>query len=150
MTGCCRRAKWTGNWARERLEDTGEKQRLFTAFDYAAGSWRRPRRVIAKAGHPAKGSNPRFIVSNIVGDSQQLYDRRYCARGEMENRIKEQMMLFADRVSAHRRWANPRRLLLPGLACTLMQGLRRLALPDPGTLPQRLHAICGLRTATGF
>ena len=114
--------------AAERFAATGEKQRLFTAFDYAAGSWRRLRWVIAKAEHSAKGANPRFIITNIVGDSQQLYDRRYCARGEMENRIKEQMMLFADRVSAHRWWANQWRILLSALAYTLMVGLRRLAL----------------------
>ena len=111
--------------AAKRYEATGEKQRLFTAFDYAAGSWRRLRWVIAKAEHSAKGANPRFIITNIVGDSQQLYDRRYCARGEMENRIKEQMMLFADRVSAHRWWANQWRILLSALAYTLMVGLRR-------------------------
>tara|TARA_R110002094_G_C4900805_1_gene210278 strand:- start:159 stop:1418 length:1260 start_codon:yes stop_codon:yes gene_type:complete len=114
--------------AAERFEQTGEKQRWFTAFDYAAGSWRRQRRVIAKAEHSVQGSNPRFIVTNLVGDSQKLYDRRYCARGEMENRIKEQMMLFADRVSAHRWWANQWRLLLSALAYTLIVGLRRLAL----------------------
>jgi len=114
--------------AAQRYEATGEKQRLFTAFDYAAGPWRRLRWVIAKAEHSAKGPNPRFIVTNIVGDSQKLYDRRYCARGEMENRIKEQMMLFADRVSAHRWWANQWRILLSALAYTLMQALRRLAL----------------------
>lgn len=63
----------------------------------------------------------------IVGDSQQLYDRRYGARGEMENRIKEQMMLIADRVSAHRWWANQWRIPLSALAYTLTVGLRRLA-----------------------
>lgn len=51
--------------------------------------------VIAKAEHTDKGSNPRFILTNIVGDAQRIYDRRYCQRGEMKNRIKEQMMLFA-------------------------------------------------------
>lgn len=107
---------------------TGQKQRLFIAFDYAAGSWRRVRWVIAKAEHTAKGANPRFIVTNIVGDAQQIYDRRYCARGEMENRVKEQMMLFADRVSAHRWWANQWRLLLSALAYTLIEAVRRLAL----------------------
>jgi len=107
---------------------TGQKQRLFTAFDYAAGSWRRVRWVIAKAEHTAQGANPRFIVTNIVGDAQQIYDRRYCARGEMENRVKEQMMLFADRVSAHRWWANQWRLLLAALAYTLIEAVRRLAL----------------------
>lgn len=114
--------------AEKQFVRTQEKQRLFTAFDYAAGSWRRVRWVIAKAEHTDKGSNPRFILTNIVGDAQRIYDRRYCQRGEMENRIKEQMMLFADRVSAHRWWPNQWRLLLSALAYTLMEALRRLAL----------------------
>jgi hypothetical protein len=114
--------------AERRFEKTGEKQRLFTAFDYAAGTWRRVRWVIAKAEHTDKGSNPRFIVTNIVGDAQKLYDRRYCQRGEMENRVKEQMMLFADRVSAHHWWANQWRLCLSAIAYTLLESLRRLAL----------------------
>lgn len=114
--------------AERQFRKTQQKQRLFTAFDYAAGSWRQVRWVIAKAEHTAKGSNPRFILTNIVGDSQKIYDRRYCQRGEMENRVKEQMMLFADRVSAHRWWPNQWRLLLSALAYTLMEALRRLAL----------------------
>ena len=114
--------------AAKQFARTQVKQRLFTAFDYAAGSWRRVRWVIAKAEHTDKGSNPRFILTNIVGDAQRIYDRRYCQRGEMENRIKEQMMLFADRVSAHRWWPNQWRLLLSALAYTLMEALRRLAL----------------------
>lgn len=107
---------------------TGQKQRLFGAFDYAALTWRSLRWVIVKAEHTDKGANPRFVITNIVGDSQRLYERRYCARGEMENRVKEQMMLFADRVSAHRWWANQWRLLLSALAYTLMETVRRLAL----------------------
>ncbi len=114
--------------AEQRYEQTREKQRLFTAFDYAAGSWRSVRWVVAKAEHTDKGSNPRFIVTNIVGDPQKLYDRRYCQRGEMENRVKEQMMLFADRVSAHRWWPNQWRLCLSAIAYTLLEALRRLAL----------------------
>lgn len=114
--------------AQSEFERTGIKQRLFTAFDYAAGTWKNLRWVIAKAEHSRLGSNPRFIVTNIVGDSQKIYDRRYCARGEMENRIKEQMMLFADRVSAHRWWANQWRLLISAMAYTLMETVRRLAL----------------------
>lgn len=114
--------------AQSEFERTGIKQRLFTAFDYAAGSWKNLRWVIAKAEHSWMGSNPRFIVTNIVGDPQKLYDRRYCARGEMENRIKEQMMLFADRVSAHRWWANQWRLLVSAMAYTLMETVRRLGL----------------------
>jgi len=84
--------------------------------------------VLAKAEHTAKGSNPRFVITNIVGDAQKIYDRRYCQRGEMENRVKEQLMLFADRVSAHRWWTNQWRLLLSALAYTLLEALRRLAL----------------------
>lgn len=114
--------------AEKRYERTKEKQRLFTAFDYAAGTWRRVRWVIAKAEHTDKGSNPRFIVTNIVGDAQKIYDQRYCQRGEMENRVKEQLMLFADRVSAHRWWANQWRLCLSAIAYTLMEALRRLTL----------------------
>jgi hypothetical protein len=107
---------------------TQQKQRLFTAFDYAALTWARVRWVIAKAEHTAKGSNPRFVITNIVGGAQKIYDRRYCQRGEMENRVKEQLMLFADRVSAHRWWTNQWRLLLSALAYTLLEALRRLAL----------------------
>lgn len=114
--------------AQKQFDQTGQKQRLFTSFDYAAGTWRRLRWVIAKAEHTQKGSNPRFIITNIVGDGQKIYDHRYCQRGEMENRVKEQMMLFADRVSGHNWWTNQWRLLLSALAYTLMEGLRRLAL----------------------
>jgi hypothetical protein len=114
--------------AEQEFKKTGKKQRVFGAFDYAALTWRRVRWVIMKAEHTEQGSNPRFVITNIVGDSQRLYDRRYCARGEMENRVKEQMMLFADRVSAHRWWANQWRLLLSAIAYTLMESIRRLAL----------------------
>jgi hypothetical protein len=114
--------------AEEEFKRTGKKQRLFAAFDHAALTWKAPRWVIAKAEHTEKGANPRFILTNIVGDAQKIYDQRYCVRGEMENRVKEQMMLFVDRVSAHRWWANQWRLLLSALAYTLMEAVRRLAL----------------------
>ena len=114
--------------AEEEFIRTGKKQRLFTAFSYAALPWQQPRWVIAKAEHTDKGANPRFLVTNLVGDAQKIYDQRYCARGEMENRVKEQMMLFADRVSAHRWWANQWRLLLSALAYTLIESVRRVAL----------------------
>jgi hypothetical protein len=71
---------------------TGQKQRLFGWVTYAAGTWDRERRVIAKAEYGEKGSNPRFVVTSLEGDAQQLYDKVYCARGEMENRIKEQQL----------------------------------------------------------
>jgi len=108
---------------------TGQKQRIFGSFGYAAGTWDRPRRVIVKAEHTAKGANPRFVVTNVPGDPQELYEEVYCQRGEMENRIKEQQLdLFADRTSCHRLLANQFRLLLSAAAYVLVQALRRTAL----------------------
>lgn len=107
---------------------TGQKQRLFVELSYAAGSWDRPRRVIGKAEHHEPGANPRFVATNLTEPAQELYDRRYCPRGDMENRIKEQQrMLFADRTSCSAMLANQFRLLLSALAYTLFVGLRRLA-----------------------
>ncbi|MEJ1372330.1 MAG: IS1380 family transposase [Candidatus Sedimenticola sp. (ex Thyasira tokunagai)] len=111
------------------VELTGEKQREFFRLHYAAKSWKHTRQVIAKLEVTDKGRNPRFIVTNLEGGKQALYDDLYCARGEMENRIKEQQMgLFADRTSAHYWWANQFRLLLSSLAYVLMESIRRLAL----------------------
>lgn len=108
---------------------TGEKQRLFGWIEYGASTWGRPRRVIAKAEHSDKGSNPRFVVTSLEGDPEELYDGSYCARGDMENRIKEQQLgLFADRTSCHTWWPNQLRLLLSTLAYVLIDALRRLAL----------------------
>ena len=64
----------------EKFNRTGKKQRLFTAFDYAARYWKRPCWVIAKAEHTEKGANPRFIRTNVVGDPQKIYNQSYCAR----------------------------------------------------------------------
>ena len=105
------------------------KQRMFGEFQYAAGTWDKPRRVIARLEHGAQGANPRFIVTDLAGSPQALYERRYCARGEAENRIKEaQLDLFGRRASCHRFQGNQLRLLLAALAYTLMINLRRLAL----------------------
>ncbi|MBN2163173.1 MAG: transposase [Pontiellaceae bacterium] len=83
--------------------ETGEKQRLSEDFHYAAGTWDRERRFIIKAEHSIRGSNPRFIVTSLDGNPQDLYDHGYCARGDMENRIKEQQLdLYADRTSCHK------------------------------------------------
>ena len=65
------------------------KQRMFGEFEYAAGTWDKPRRVIARLEHGEQGANPRFIVTDLPGSAKALYERRYCARGEAENRIKE-------------------------------------------------------------
>lgn len=105
------------------------KQRLYGSFDYAADSWDKARRVIARLEHGPQGANPRFIVTSLRGDARHLYDKRYCGRGEAENRIKEaQIDLFGRRASCHRFWANQLRLLLAALAYTLMINLRRHAL----------------------
>ncbi len=115
----------------QRFEETREKQRVFLDLRYGAKSWGRQRAVIAKLEVTAQGRNPRFIVTNLNGDARQLYDKVYCARGEMENRIKEQQLgLFADRTSAHDWWTNQFRLLLSSLAYVLMESIRRLALQD--------------------
>ena len=115
--------------AATQYEQTQQKQRVFGVVEYAAHTWDRARRVIVKAEHTDKGRNPRFVVINLSGDAQSLYDELYCARGEMENRIKEQPLgLFADRTSCHGWWANQWRLLLSGLAYTLMEALRRIGL----------------------
>jgi hypothetical protein len=113
----------------EQYQARGTKQRYYGSFDYAADSWDRPRRVIARLEHGPQGANPRFIVTSLSGEARHLYDRRYCARGEAENRIKEaQLDLFGRRASCHRFWANQLRLLLAALAYTLMINLRRHAL----------------------
>ncbi len=126
LKALARREITTARW---RYRRTDEKQRLFGEFDYAAGSWDVERRVIAKAEHGEQGSNPRFIVTNLDGDPQELYDDVYCQRGEMENRIKEQQLaLFADRTSCHAFAANQFRLLLSSAAYTLFEAFRRLAL----------------------
>jgi Transposase DDE domain group 1 len=115
--------------AERQFRLTGQPQRVFGSFAYAAESWDRPRRVIAKAEHTAQGKNPRFVVTNVPGDPQELYEDVYCQRGEAENRIKEQQLdLFADRTSCHRFVANQFRLLLSSAAYVLVQALRRTAL----------------------
>ncbi len=128
--------------AERQYKSTGEKQRIFSEFEYAAEPWDHPRRIIAKAEYSALGSNPRYLVTNISGDAQQLYDELYCARGEMENRIKEaQLAMFADRTSCHRWWPNQFRLLLSGLAYVLVESLRRLALPGTALARARADTI---------
>jgi len=115
--------------ASRQFQATNQPQRIFGSFAYAAATWDRPRRVIVKAEHNAQGPNPRFIVVNVPGEPQKLYEDVYCQRGEMENRIKEQQLdLFADRTSCHRFLANQFRLLLSSAAYVLVQALRGTAL----------------------
>lgn len=106
-----------------------QKQRLFGELSYAADTWDQERRVLVKAEHTERGSNPRFVVTNLAGEAQKLYDELYCARGEMENRIKEQQLgLFADRTSCCGWWANQFRLLLSSCGYVLLERMRALAL----------------------
>jgi hypothetical protein len=113
-------------------QTTGNAARVFAEFDYRTHkSWSRSRRVVAKAEYLDKGENPRFIVTSLSAErwaAQQLYEKFYCARGEMENRIKEQMCLFADRLSTDQMQSNQLRLYFSALAYTLVEALRRLAL----------------------
>jgi hypothetical protein len=119
--------------AKQQYEATGKPARLFKDFIYQTRkSWSRPRRTVGKAEHLAKGANPRFVVTSIAADqieAQPLYENEYCARGNMENRIKEQQLnLFADRTSAATMRANELRLWFSSLAYTLVNALRRLGL----------------------
>jgi hypothetical protein len=118
----------TGQWNR-----TGKPARVFTEFQYRTkktkkGGWDRERRVVAKAEHIDGKENPRFIVTSLAEEGRELYEEIYCARGDMENRIKEQFSLFADRVSAETMRANQMRLYLSAIAYILVSGLRRLGL----------------------
>ena len=115
--------------AKKHFSNMKQKQRLFTWIDYQANSWKHARRVIAKAEYDSKGENPRYLVTTLVGDAQAIYDQEYCARGEMENRIKEhQSELFGDRISCHKFRSNQLRLLLVSAAYVLMEYIRAHAL----------------------
>ncbi len=115
--------------AEAAYERSGDKQRLFAELHYGARSWGRERRIIARLEHGPKGANPRYVVTNLEADGRALYEELYCARGDMENRIKEQQLgLFADRTSCHKWWPNQFRLLLSSLAYTLIEAVRRIAL----------------------
>ena len=119
--------------ARELHEASGEAARVFRDFTYRTlDSWSQPRRVVGKAEHLSKGANPRFIVTSLSSEeypAKTLYEDTYCARGDMENRIKEQQLdLFADRTSTAIMQANQLRLYFSSLAYCLLQSLRRLGL----------------------
>jgi hypothetical protein len=123
---------------------TGQPARRFDQFAYATlDSWRRERRVVAKAEHLSKGSNPRFIVTSLTTeqiDGRTLYEDIYCGRGDMENRIKEQQLdLFADRTSAATMRANQLRLWFASFAYVLLEALRRIGLRHT----QFATATCG-------
>ena len=131
---------------------TGKAARRFSEFSYQTlKSWSASRRVVAKAEQLDGKENPRYVVTSLDAaayPAQQLYEQLYCARGEMENRIKEQLELFSDRMSAQTMRANQIRLYFSALAYTLVLGLRRLGLAGTSwaraqteTLRRRLFKI---------
>jgi hypothetical protein len=124
--------------------ERAEPSRVFSEFDYQTrDSWSRERRVIVKAEHLAKGENPRFVVTSLApdrADPRTLYEALYCARGDMENRIKEQQLdLFADRTSTQTLRANQIRLYFASFAYVVLCALRRLGLKDT----ELARAQCG-------
>jgi hypothetical protein len=119
--------------AKKEFEATGRAARVFGDFQYQTlESWSRERRVVGKAEHLEKGANPRFVVTSLSPEeypAQTLYEDHYCARGEMENRIKEQQLeLFADRTSTQYLKSNQVRLWMSSVAYVLMNEMRRLGL----------------------
>jgi len=134
----------------------GQSHRAFGTLSYAAKTWDRRRRVIVKAEHLRGGedgkSNPRYVVTNLAGDARTLYEQTYCARGDSENRIKEQQLgLFADRTSCHAFLANAFRVLLAAAAYVLVEHIRRTALvgtelekAEVSTIRLRLFRVAGL------
>ena len=115
-------------------QQTGQAARVFTDFFYEThDSWSGARRVVAKAEQIAGKENPRYVVTSRAAPSwpaPKLYEELYCARGDMENRIKEQYSLFAGRVGAATLRANQLRLYLSAAAYVLMSAFRRLALSN--------------------
>ena len=115
--------------ARQQCAASGQAARVFTEFSYQTReSWSRARRVVGKAECLPGKENPRFVVTSRADEPQALYEQVYCARGEMENRIKEQFRLFSDRLSTETMRANQLRVYFSAMAYTLLEALRRLGL----------------------
>ena len=132
--------------AKQQFEATGSAARVFKDFRYRTRkSWRQERRVIGKAEHLAKGANPRFVVTSLSldrYDAATVYEKEYCARGDMENRIKEQQLyLFADRTSASTMRANQLRLWLSSVAYVLVNTLREVGLKGTEFEKAQCHTI---------
>lgn len=120
--------------AQAEFARTGQAARVFQDFTYRTqNSWSRARRVVGKAEHLAKGANPRFVVTSLTPEqfaAAALYEQEYCGRGDAENRIKEQGMLFAQRTSCQTMRANQVRLYLSTVAYILLRALRQFGLAE--------------------
>jgi len=130
--------------AKRRYAETGQASRVYRDFSYRTlKSWSRKRRVVGKAEYIPGKENQRFVVTSLstcAVSAQELYEQLYCARGDMENRIKEQQLdMFADRTSAETMRANQIRLWFSSLAYCLVQSLREMGLK--GTVMEK--AQCG-------
>jgi hypothetical protein len=131
-----------------QYQQTQKPARVYTEFAYqtTTGSWDHARRVVAKAEHLDSKENPRYVVTSLMAQAwpaQKLYEELYCARGDMENRIKEQFSLFADRVSTETMRANQLRMYLSAMAYVLVCGLRRLGLKATELATAQ---VCTIRT----
>ena len=119
--------------AKQQYEASGQPARVFYEGRYRTReTWSCERRVVGKAEYLDKGANPRFVVTSLPAEhweARVLYEDLYCARGEMENRVKEQFQLFADRTSTHWLWSNQLRLTWSAFAYVLIDTLRRVGLP---------------------
>ena len=130
--------------ARTQSEVSGETAHVYTDTRYAARTWGHERRVVIKAevvrlGERAPRDNPRFVVTNLRQTPRFIYEKVYCARGDIENRIKELLDgLQIDRTSCCRFWANQLRVLLTAAAYVLMQELRLRAAGTALTWLRRL------------
>ena len=132
--------------AKRMYLNSWKSQRIFKDFFYRTlDSWSRRRRVVGKAEYLAKGTNPRFVVTNISRDeiaARELYEDVYCARGDMENRIKEhQLYLFADRTSSARMRANQLRMYFSSLAYLLLNEFRNRVLERTEFAKAQCHTI---------
>ena len=134
------------NEAKRTCEATGQAARVFAEIEYRTlKTWSGSRRVVAKAEHLPAGANPRFVVTNIPThqvDARTLYEVEYCARGEMENRIKEQQLyLYADRTSTATMRGNQIRLYFSSVAYVLLCALRRIGLVGTEMEAAQCHTI---------
>ena len=132
--------------ARVLHQKTGRASRVYKDFHYCTRrSWSRSRRVIGKAEYLDGGENPRFVVTSLPKNrwpARKLYEKLFCARGEMENRIKEQQLfLFADRTSSATMRANQLRLWFSSVAYVLMNELRQVALAGTELARAQCHTI---------
>ena len=136
---------WCEDAALRRVQSGKDKVRRFFQTGYQAKSWSRERKVVARVEATARGTDVRFVVTNLPGRAKLLYERVYCARGRMENMIKEHKLYTkSDRTSCHRWEANQFRLFLHTAAYWLLHQLRRTA---PRRSPWRTATFETLRRA---